>query len=230
MKIPFIPLTVLLFPFFVFSSGSSAAASEKEPKTIITGDQMEIASKGQMIVFTGNAKVTRGKNVLIADRIVQDKKINRVDAFGNIDFTTFTQENEPVRGAAQKASYSPADGTGELVDGPASITYSARTSSGPLKMIADRIAFDERKEEVKASGNVEIISSSACAYGPNALLLQKNKSIVMTREAVQPELVYTDPGQPGRYKADRITAYIDQKHIYLEGNVTGKVRMKEKGQ
>ena len=74
-----------------------------------------------------------------------------------------------------------------------------------------------------------IISSSACAYGPNALLMQKTKSVVMTKVVVQPELVYTDPTQPGRYKADKIIAYIENKHVFLEGNVAGKVRMKEKG-
>ncbi|MGA2089994.1 MAG: LptA/OstA family protein [Endomicrobiales bacterium] len=230
MKKCFIRLIIFSLPAVVcvLHTFSMVAVPEKEPKTIITGDQMEIESQGQMVIFTGNAKVVRGKNVLIADRIVQDKKINRVDAFGNVDFKTFTQQHEPVWGVAQKAWYSPAAGTGELVDGPASITYSAKTSTSPLKMIASRIAFDERKEEINAVGNVEILSSSACAYGPNALLYQKTKSILMTKTTVQPELVYTDPTQPGRYKADKITAYIEQKHVFLEGNVAGKVRMNDK--
>jgi lipopolysaccharide transport protein LptA len=222
----------LLFPLLSLSFFallvSAAAAAEKEQKTVITGDQMEIGSKGQMVTFTGNAKVVRGKNVLVADKIVQDKTVNRVDASGNVDFKTLTQENEPLWGTSRKASYKPAEGTGELVDGPATVTYTAKTSTTPLVMIAGRIAFDERKQEVNALGSVEIISSSASAYGPNALLMQTNKSVLMTKTTYQPELVYTDPSQPGRYKADKITAYIDKKHVYLEGNVAGKVRMKEK--
>ena len=66
-------VSLFFLSHFILSAVSIAAVAQKEPKTIITGDQMEIGSKGQMVIFTGNAKVSRGKNVLVADRIVQDK-------------------------------------------------------------------------------------------------------------------------------------------------------------
>lgn len=220
---------ILLVPVFavVFPSVSMSAGQDTEVKTIVTGDEMEIAAKGQRVVFSGNAKVTRGRNVLTADRIVQDKARNRVNASGNIRFKTFTQQDEPVWGSARTAAYEPDAGIGVLSDGPASITYAARESTAPLKLIATRITFDEKAQQVTALGDVQILTSSACAYGPNALLRQDTKTLVMKRDGVQPEMVYTDPARPGRFSADTITAYVDQKRVIFEGDARGTVQVKD---
>ena len=216
-----------LLLFLCIGSGAPAAAQDVEQKTIVTGDEMEIAAKGRRIIFSGHAKVTRGKNILTADRIMQDKASNRVDASGRIRFKTFTQQDEPVWGAARNATYEPDAGTGVLWDGPASITYAARESTAPLKLIAQRIAFDEKAQQVTALGDVQILTSSACAYGPNALLRQDTKTLVMKRDGTQPRMVYTDPARPGRFSADTITAYVDQKRVIFEGDARGTVQVKD---
>lgn len=167
------------------------SANASEPKTVITGDEMEIIRGGQAVIFTGNSKVVRGDSVLNADRLVQDKKQGRVDASGNINFKTFTEDRQMVTGSSDKASY------------------------------------DMNTEEINATGSVVILTSSACAYSPSALFLQRDRKIFLTGDNPQPRVVYREAERDSEYSADRITVFMDTKKVFLEGSVHGKMRGKE---
>lgn len=203
----------------------------KEPKTIITGDQMEIIHSGEKVIFTGNSKVVRGNSVLNADQLVQDKKNNQVDALGKVKFTTFTKDKELVKGQAEKAKYNTETGQGELFEGRPEIKYYVKSSTSPLHVQADIISFDEKTEEIRARGNVVIISSSTSAYCSFAVFTQKNNTVVLTGagagEKTQPYVIYFRNGEKSQYKADIITAYIQTNKVKLEGNVHGILVGKE---
>lgn len=207
----------------------SAALSAKtgEPKTVITGDEMEIIRGGQTVIFSGNSKVVRGDSILNADKLVQDKKQGRVEAAGNIHFQTYTQDKELVLGSSEKAFYFPEQGQGELYEGRPHVVYFVKTSTGPVDVTADSIAFDEKKEEINARGSVEILTSSGSAYSPSALFLQKDRKIYMTGDNPQPRIVYHEQERNSEYSADRITVFLDAKKVLLDGSVHGKMRGKE---
>jgi lipopolysaccharide assembly outer membrane protein LptD (OstA) len=198
-----------------------------EPRTIITGEEMEILKGGQTVLFSGGARVTRGENVLTADRLRQDKKTNRVEAEGRVNFKSYTQERELVLGRSERALYLPADEKGELWEGRPEIQYYAKTSTAPLQLEADRIRFDQKTEEIQASGTVTIVSSSATAHAPEAVFRQRDKTVVLNGTAPQPRVRYLGEKGVSTYQADRITVYIDRKRTFLEGNVHVRVESEE---
>lgn len=215
----------------VVAAVCAAAADQQkpapEPQTVITGDEMEIRMGGDTVIFTGNSKVTRGDSVLYADRLVQHKKAKQVEAEGNIRFTSYTPEQEKVQGASARARYNLDSGQGELFDGRPDVLYFVKDATGPVHLTAERITFGKDSGEIMARGAVEILSSSACAYSPNARFIQKDKTIYMELEGVQPRLIYSQDGQKGDYTADHITVYVNSKKAYLEGNVHGVMHAKD---
>jgi lipopolysaccharide export system protein LptA len=223
------------FVLMLAAAGSSWAAGlfdAKGVKTVITGDQMEIMKGGDTVVFSGSSKVKRGDSILNADRLSQDRKTNRVEAFGNINFQTYTQDRELVVGSSMRALYHPEKGTGELWEGRPKIIYHVKSSTAPLQLVADRISFDEKNEQIHAVGKAEIVSSSANACAPDVLFRQKEKMVILTGADPQAELEYLqDDGERAKYHADRITVYTEKKRIIMEGGIKGKmtVRNRETG-
>jgi lipopolysaccharide export system protein LptA len=223
MKLSFVSVGIALLFFSPLNAAKSAVV-----KTVITGDQMEIIKSGQTVIFTGNSKVVRGDSVLTADKITQDKVNNRVDAEGKVNFKTITRDKEPVSGKAGKITYRPEDGLGEFSSGRPEIWYYVKDTTSPVHLLADTITFDQKKEEIYANGTVEILTSSACAYAPSAVFMQKDKKVLLTGQKQQPRLVYLGEGNPGNYQADKITMFVNQKKVLLEGNVHGIVKVREK--
>ncbi|MFH1369274.1 MAG: LptA/OstA family protein [Elusimicrobiota bacterium] len=203
---------------------SGAAFCADKPKTRITGGSMEIIKGGQQVIFLDSAKVIRGENVLMAEKIVQDKKNNVVEAYTNVVFSGLSASGEVINGESDKARYDMDAEFAELWDGKPKVTYFMRESTGPLVLQADRINMDQAKEQISAYGNVIIISSSGTARSPQALFLQKERKIVLTG-IPQPLLLYGDKGKSDKseYKADKITFLLNENKILLEGNVKGKM-------
>ena len=181
----------------------SVLSGAAEPKTIITGAQMEITGSGKKVVFSGGAKVNKGVNELTADKIVQDKVNNRVEAFGNVMFYSVTQDSEPMRGSSQNATYDMNSELGELFGGKPEIIYSIKASTSPVIFRADNIKFDSKKEEIYGKGNVEIITSSVTAYAPNAILIQKEKKVILTGPVPQPLVIYFEGKKQNKYNAEQ---------------------------
>jgi lipopolysaccharide transport protein LptA len=220
-------LKIIIAVLAVFASCCLLHAA-KEQKTIITGGEMEITNGGKVVVFTGGAKVEKGPNELTADRLVQDKKKNKVEATGNVVFKTINQQNEKLRGRSGRAVFEMDEEKGELSGGRAEMAYYAKTSTGPIILRAANIAFDTRKEELYAKGEVEIITSSVTAFSPYATFIQRTKNIVLTGPKPQPYVIYYEKGKPNRYKADKITFLNGGDRINLEGNVNAVVMVDDR--
>ena len=125
---------------------------------------MELINGGEKIIYSGNSKVVQGNNVLKADKIVQDKANNIVEAAGNVDFSTLTDDNEQVLGSSENGKFNLKNGKGRLWNGKPTLKYFTKTSTGPVILEANSIDFDQRKKEIFARGNVVVISSSMTAY------------------------------------------------------------------
>ena len=213
------PLNLSALVYALVFSCACAVFCAEEPKTIITGEQMQMTNGGNTVVFSGGAKVEKGANVLTADKIIQDKKNNRVEAYGSVVFNSINESKEPMRGSSEKAVYDLRSELGELSGGKPEIKYFAKSSTSPVVLRGDVITFDTKKEELYAKNNVEIISSSATAYAPNAVLIQKEKKIVLTGPVPQPLVIYYEGRKPNKYNADKITFLSGGQKILLEGNV-----------
>ncbi|OGS17922.1 MAG: hypothetical protein A2219_01915 [Elusimicrobia bacterium RIFOXYA2_FULL_50_26] len=196
-----------------------AAATVRQPKAVITGDEMEIIKNGSAVIFNGNAMVKRGDSSLKAERIVHDKANNTVEATGNIIFDTVTEKNEPLHATGQKARYSVTLGEGELSQGRPHVTWHVRESTTPVQIFADVIRFDKQREEITGEGGVEVISSSACAYAPRVMFMQRSNEAFLTGSP-QPKIVYHSSNR-GEYSADSITIFMKDHSAELKGNVHG---------
>ncbi|MBN1823593.1 MAG: hypothetical protein JW803_04675 [Endomicrobiales bacterium] len=216
-----------VWPFLLSLAFFALICSAKEPRTVITGEKMEIINGGKKVVFTEGARVTKGENVLTARKLVQDKRNNRIDAEGNVKFKTFTEDREPIRGRSDKAYYSPDEGFAKLFSGRPEIVYFTKSSTSPVNLTADEITFYEKKEELHAKGEVEVISSSVTAFAPYAVFAQGQKKMVLTGSDPQPVLIHTEGDKKSTYTADRITFFINRDKVLLEGKVHCVVTAKD---
>ena len=98
----------------------------------------------------------------------------------------------------------------------------------PVVLDADDIKFDTDKEELYAKDNVVIITSSATAYAPNAVFIQKEKRIVLTGPSPQPLVIYFEGSRQNKYKADNITFLAGGDRIMLKGNVKAAMTVEDK--
>ena len=201
------------------------AQTNKKTKTVITGDSMEMIDAGKKVIFSGDAKVVHGKDTLKADEIIQDKTENTVNARGNVCFETVVNEDELLTGTAAKVLYNINTESGQLKENRPKLTYKIKTSTKPVTLTADNINFDHISGQADASGNVEIISSSATAYSQRAQFYYKEKKMVLNGSITeQPKVNYTAQGRNDRFSADLITMFLDKKKMILEGNAKGFVK------
>jgi lipopolysaccharide export system protein LptA len=199
-----------------------AFTADNELKTRITGGAMDIRKSGEQVVFTEGAVITRGDSVLNAEKVVQDKKNGFIEAFGDVNFRMFTADKELLLGRGGKARYDTEMVKGRLSEGRPKLDYYVKQATVPVEMEADTIDFDQEKEEIFGQGNVIILSSSGTATGPAALFQQRSKRMILTGSP-QPMLIYGQQGSKdkGKYWADKITFFMSEQKILLEGNVKG---------
>lgn len=94
IRLSIIPVLLVFFLMSVFTLTVNAAEKPgKLPgKLVITGGQMKILNKGQVAEFIGGVKVTRGKDTLIADKMVTDETRSMIKAWGNVKLKHFDEE------------------------------------------------------------------------------------------------------------------------------------------
>ncbi|MCB4792485.1 MAG: LptA/OstA family protein [Elusimicrobia bacterium] len=208
----------------VLCAGSNNGSfAQNKAKTIVTGESMEMLDAGKKVIFSGNAQVVHGQDVLKADEIIQDKVADVINAKGNVSFLTIINENEPLRGLSYKAVYNLKSKSGELSGKRPKLFYATINSTSPVTLSADTINFNNEAKQADATGNVEIISSSASAFSHRALFFYTDKKMYLTGLAEQPEVMYYGQGKKDRFFADKITMFVDKKRMILEGNVKGFV-------
>jgi len=201
-----------------------------EPKTVVTGDKMQIIKDGEQVVFSGNALVKRGRDVLAADKLIENKKDKIIDAYGNVDFNSVTADSEPIRCLAGRGHYAMNLGVGRLWENRPMAIWQALTSTSPVTMQADVIDYDQKKGELDGEGAVNIVSSSGTISSPVVHFFQHEKKLVLVNGAFQPEVTYIQPDSTGRYRADSIVMWINDKKAVFTGNVWGRVLFKEQQQ
>ena len=286
-------LSFVCSPALLFGAGTAAV-----PKTVITGDKMTIQKSGDIVLFEGNAKAVRGQDSVTADKVIQNKPLKIIDAYGDIYFEGVTQEGFPVKAKAQKASYDQntdiaslsgerpwisynnldsstlidltadkisvdnkektveATGNvyvktirqddspiyaksqnvfynaetqiGELKGARPELEYYIKSSDSPVQLTSDKIDVFYKGGQIKAYGDVEIVTSSATILSPNALIYRENQKAVMFKEQeTQPEVYAKDKNQDAYYKADKITVLMEEKVVHMKGNVIGKINVQD---
>ncbi|MBN1621158.1 MAG: hypothetical protein JW871_01040 [Endomicrobiales bacterium] len=220
----FIKKNISFYLIILFISSFLYGASKS--KVTVTGKKMEMIKGGQQVVFSQGAEVRKGKNALKAKKIIQNKKDDTVEASGRVDFKTFSDNNELIQAKSEKAKYNLKNNTGKLWGGRPKVIYNMQGSTVPVYIQADNIDFDQEVQEFNAKGNVEVISSSACAYSDAAVFYQKEQKVVLTG-VEQPYILYLNKGRHDKVKADKVTVLFDNRKMYLEGNVHGIIQYKE---
>jgi lipopolysaccharide assembly outer membrane protein LptD (OstA) len=203
-----------------------SAAYASQPKFVVTGEQMEIIQNGKKLVFRGNAKVKRGENTLTADEIIQVKENNFVTATGDVKFNAVNANKDLLKGSSEKADYYLTTGKGTLYGKGSELEYFASSgpaagAGAPMKLIADKIDFDQEEKSIFAQTNVRIITSSATAVSTTAKFDDLKKILVLEGTAPRPRLNYKTAGEDGIFSSDKITMFVDEKKVVMEGNVSG---------
>lgn len=199
----------------------------QNPKTEITGKQMVIKDSGKKTIFTGNAKVTRENNTVVADKMIYYKDKEYVDAMGNIKFSTKNDDGSVVNAYSQKAYYNIKDYSGKLWDGNPKVEYITKDSKDKVFLYAQEIELNKDFESVVAKDNVRIVSSSGTITSDNAYLNKENKSLLMKKDKNRPTIDVQQEDKEAHFKADELLLLYEQKTIQLNDNVEGKIKIED---
>jgi lipopolysaccharide export system protein LptA len=164
-----------------------------------------------------------------ADETSFDKKNSEILASGNVQIVSKLKNGETVKVTGSSAIYSTITGGGKIWGANTSIEYSIKNSSSPVTMYAKEIQFDKSSENIKANGDVIVVSSSGTIRSDNALFDKKTSGAIFGKGKTRPVAEFTYKGKKQVYNADRIILYDneDAKKVFMEGDVKGKIEMKD---
>ena len=138
-----------------------------------------------------------------------------------------TEKGEPLNAQAQNMQYYMEKQSGALWGGRPIVSYHMTGSTQPAVLTADRVEFDRQVQEVRAYGDVSVVTSSVTALGAFARLDEQNHMIWLDGEQAQPKLIADDKGKTHTFVADHITVWMDRRRIQLEGRVYGTIQKPE---
>jgi lipopolysaccharide export system protein LptA len=171
-----------------------------------------------------------GRNIEIkADETSFDKRNSEILASGNVQIVSKLKTGETVKASGSFAKYSTIREVGKIWGRGTVIEYFVKNSSSPVTMHAKEIQFDKSGENIKANGDVVVVSSSGTIRSDNALFDKKTSGAVFGKGEIRPVAEFTYKGKKQVYNADKIILYDNEgyKKILMEGDVKGKIEMKD---
>ncbi|HRY29351.1 MAG TPA: hypothetical protein P5079_04855 [Elusimicrobiota bacterium] len=125
----------------------------KPPKTVITGDRMNLLRKGAAVEFVGGVTLVRGNDFMKADRMVSEEKKGLTEAWGRV----YLRRDDPLGGVrweswAEEGTYSSQISSGTLWGRGKPVKVhrsplSASTETQRMEMEALRFTFYDRVVE-----------------------------------------------------------------------------------
>jgi lipopolysaccharide assembly outer membrane protein LptD (OstA) len=178
------------------------------------------------------SKTFDNKNTeIIADKTSFDKKHSEFLASGNVKVMSKFTNGESVEVSGSFAKYNTNAGKGKLWGGDkkASVKYFVKGSSTPVIIWAEEMQFDKNVENIKAYGDVFVVTSSCTIRSDTATFDQKTSGAVFKKDKKRPVAEFRYESKKQFYEANKIIFYDnnDVKKIFLEGDVKGKIEMED---
>jgi lipopolysaccharide assembly outer membrane protein LptD (OstA) len=174
------------------------------------------------------SKTFDNKNTeIIADKTSFDKKHSEFLASGNVKVVSKFKNGDRIEASGRFAKYNTNSGKGKLWGKNTLVKYFVKGSSTPFIMLAKEIKFDKNGENIKAYGDVFIVTSSGTIRSDNVLFDQKISGAVFEKDKIRPVAEVVSEGRKQLYEANKMIFYDtdDGKKIFMEGNVKGKIEM-----
>jgi lipopolysaccharide assembly outer membrane protein LptD (OstA) len=171
------------------------------------------------------------KTEIIADKTFFDKKYSEFLASGNVKVVSKFTNGERVEASGNFAKYNINSGKGKLWGRgkKTSVKYFAKGSSMPVIICAEELQFDKSGENIKAYGDVFVVTSSGTIRSDNALFDQRTSVAVFEKDKTRPVAEVRYEGRIQLYEANKMIFYDNNgvKKIFMEGDVKGKVEMED---
>jgi lipopolysaccharide assembly outer membrane protein LptD (OstA) len=217
-------LIVFIFTVISFADGISG-------KTIITGNEMEVRKAGEITILKGNSKAVTDGNVMIASKMIYDKKNSILSAFDNVTLISKMQNGERLEVSGNSAHYYINDKKGKFWgDNTVGKYFVQNSSSTPsITLHAQEIYIDRNLETLNACDNVTIETSSGTVCSDNAVFNGKTLNAIFQKCKKRP-IAWVSYNGKGFYEADEMIFNIagDNKKIIMNGAVVGKIEMEDK--
>jgi lipopolysaccharide assembly outer membrane protein LptD (OstA) len=180
------------------------------------------------------SKTFDNKNTeIIADKTSFNKKHSEFLASGNVKIVSKFTSGERVEASGNFAKYNTNAGKVKLWcrDKKTSVKYFVKGSSTPIIIWAEEMQFDKNSENIKAYGDVFVVTSSGTVRSDNATFDQKTSVAVFKKDKKKPIAEVTYKSKKQLYEANKIIFYDtdtnDVKKIFMKGDVKGKIEMED---
>jgi lipopolysaccharide export system protein LptA len=175
------------------------------------------------------SKTFDNKNTeIIADKAFFNKKHSEFLASGNVKIVSRFTNDDRVEALGGFVKYNINAGKGKLWgrDKKISIKYFVNGPSMPVIIWAEEIEFDKNGENIKAYGDVFVVTSSGVIHSDSVLFDRKISGSIFEKDKTRPVAEIRYEGTKQLYEANKMIFY-DNNYvkIFMEGDVKGKIEM-----
>ncbi|PKM92938.1 MAG: hypothetical protein CVU80_00705 [Elusimicrobia bacterium HGW-Elusimicrobia-4] len=212
-----------IFLLFLICNLQSAICNRLycEP-AMITGNQMKMLQKGDILEFIGNVKFVQQNLTITADKMKSNEKTGIVEGYGNIT-VHYSSGSQNTYAWGNNAKYNKNSGFG-IFTGNIKVKKILHDTTASLDLTCDELEVFEFGDRFHAIKNVKIIQPQTEATSNEAFYNHKTKEILLT--GGPPKITKFDEKGQTEFSADQITIVTDKEVITSSGNVKAKMVLK----
>ncbi|MEW6555786.1 MAG: LptA/OstA family protein [Elusimicrobiota bacterium] len=186
----------------------------------ITGDQMKILSKGEILEFIGNVKFTQQNLTISADKMKSNEKTSVISGTGNI-YICYSSGTSVTYSWGDEAEYNKNNGQGILKKNVKVKRTLSQNTTDVIELKCEELEIFEFGDRFHAIQNVKISQSETEAFSKEAFYDHKTNEILLL--GGPPKIVRTDADGVSEYSGDKIVLAVDKETVSIIGNVKTKI-------
>ncbi|MBI3291214.1 MAG: hypothetical protein HYZ73_00135 [Elusimicrobia bacterium] len=215
-----------------------------EERAVITGDQLQLQELGQVAVFIGHVRMTHGKTVMTANRMMQEKATGLIQAEGEVHLLSYLEpsgqggagsakgqeQEEVVNAYGDFGRYDQGLKHGRLW-GQAWLTQEQPGKPDTrMKMAAKTIELWRPERQLHGQEAVRIETQDqghdTWATADQAIYYQEDRRVVLTGG---PPVVFQETSDGSHLgRADLVTLWPDTRKVLFVGHMRGTFQSRPK--
>lgn len=200
-----------MFVVYIMLLSTVAISSEKVE---ITAQKVEFRKAKKQIIFTGSVKLSHKSTMLVADYILQDERLNFVEAKGNVS----GNYSNKIFFTAEKVLYFPATKECAITDSPVMIYKSSMTE---ITISAYNVLCDGMLNKIHFLQKVVITQNLAKVTSDEAVFDLAGEKLFLSKKNAQPKYFYESDYKISGTCDQIVVSYTDRK-VAFYGSAVAK--------
>ncbi|HVM90792.1 MAG TPA: LptA/OstA family protein [Verrucomicrobiae bacterium] len=205
------------------SSAPANGGPAPAPDATISSDELEMRDNGAASIFKGHVVLTQQPYVLHADRMVQTKATQLVEAFGHIRATSVSPSGEHYLATGERASYDPTQKLTELWQDARVVRWETAADTSPIVAVAEHFTASDLNHTIEAHGRVRIEQGKTFVVESDEAKYVEAEKVIYFWGLSPVSVHYQGPKQLANFHGRKGQVYLSPKRARLIDQVQGRV-------